>query len=482
MSKLKLNDVCLVCADTYNYGGAVASLKRCMEQCEFERVIFFTNIPLDLEGIEVVQIEELNGKDGYSEFMLKELHEYIAWDYVLVVQHDSWILDADQFDERLYDVDYCGALWLESDGLANGNGGFSWRSRKLIEAVANDELINATTPEDVALCRVYRRYLEKNYVLIWADDELCEKFSFELRCPTQPTFGFHNFFHKPYQKTVVVKRTAALGDCVMVEPVLRYFHDKGYRVVLDTLPQFHLLFINHYFKVHRKDQVDGRLLSTAKVVNLDMSYESKPTQLHLKSYFEYAGVSEEEYLPYLKTPKLSVGFPLTKETKLFEKYAVIHIDNRPQGGRNIYDVDWDKTVTHLQSKGYAVIQLGRDNTALIPNAVRMNCTNENFLCYAAGGADLFVGIDSGISNIAAAFNVPSIIMFGSVDPNVIHPEKTNKIFIHNHDKKVCDNKFCWGSVIGTEGVKCYINESKPPCAIFDTDKILNAINTIHDKN
>ncbi len=493
----KLSDVTLIAADTYNYGGAVASLKKCMAQCEFDRVIFFTNIPLKIDGVEVIQIEELSGKDGYSHFMLKEAYKYIASDFVLVVQHDAWILDAEQFNEELYNVDYCGALWLENDGLANGNGGFSWRSRMLMEAVGKDDFINATAPEDVALCRVYRRYLEKNYNLIWADDELCEQFSFELRTPCRPTFGFHNYFHKPYQKTVVVRRIGAMGDVVMVEPVLRYFHDNGYRVVLDTLPQFHLLFLNHYFKVHRIQEVDQRLLQTAKMVNLEMAYESQPTKLHLKSYFEYAGISEEDYIPYLKTPKLSVGFPITKETKLFEKYAVLHVDTRPQGGRNIYGVNWEFVVIELQKKGYTVIQLGKDDTAVIPNATRLNCTNENFLCYATGGADLFIGIDSGISHIAAAFGVPCVIMFGSVDPNVIHPEKTNKVFIHNHKQKytlsmgmrseeiemggVCDKPFCWGSTIGCEGVKCYIDESKPPCAIFETDKVISSINNLINK-
>ena len=465
-------------ADTYNFGGAVASLKKCMEQCEFDRVIFFTNIPLKIDGIEVIQIEELSGKDGYSHFMLKEAYKYISSEFVLVVQHDAWILSSDEFNEELYNVDYAGGLWLEKDGLANGNGGFSWRSYKLMEAVGKDDFINATAPEDVSLCRVYRRYLEKNYGLIWASDEICEQFSFELRTPNKPTFGFHNFFHKPYQPTVLISRKNAMGDVVMVEPVMRYFHDKGYRVVLDTLPQFHLLFINHDFKVHRVGEVDQRLLDTAKIVNLNMAYESNPKQLHLKSYFEYAGISEEEYTPYLKSPKLSVGFPLTKETKLFKKYCVLHVDNRPQASRNVYGVDWEVVVKYLIELGYTPIQLGKDDTAEIPNAIKLNCTNENFLCYVVGGADLMVGIDSGIANIAAGFNVPCVILFGSVDPMVIHPEWHNKIAIHNHDNKVCDKPFCWSDTIGCEGTPCYIDNQKPPCTQFTTSQVISSINKL----
>jgi hypothetical protein len=474
----RINNCTLICADTYNYGGAVASLKKCMAQCEFDRVVFFTNIPLKLDGIDVIQIEDLKGKDGYSHFMLKEMHKYISTDFVLTVQHDSWILDGNLFDERLYDVDWAGALWLENDGLANGNGGFSWRSRFLMEAVAKDSLINATSPEDVCVCRVYRRYLEKNYNLVWASDEVCEQFSFELRTPAQPTFGFHSFFHKPYQKTVVIKRAAALGDVVQVEPVLKYFHDKGYRVVLDTLPQFQLLFLNHYFKVHTLNEVDQRLLETAKFVNLDMSYESNPKQLHLKTYFEYAGVPEEEYSDYIKSPQLNLGFALNKDNKLFKKYAVIHTDNRSQGGRRIHGVNWEEVVEFLIANEYTPIQVGRDDTATIKNAIQINCTNENFLCYVVGGADLMLGVDSGISHIASGFKVPSVICFGSVDPEVIHPDLSDKVIIHNHDKKPCESKYCWGSVIGTEGAKCYLAEQLPPCSIFTSEQIINGIKQI----
>lgn len=455
-----------------------------MEQCEFDRVIFFTNIPIKLDGIEIIQIDELEGKDGYSHFMLKEAYKYIHSKYVLVSQHDSWILDKDQFDERLYDIDYCGALWLETDGLANGNGGFSWRSKRLMEIVGQDDFINATSPEDVALCRVYRRYLEKNYDLIWASDEICEQFSFELACPTRPTFGFHNFFHKPYQPTVLIKRSGALGDVVHTEKIMQYFHDNGYRVVLDTLSHFHLLFINHYFKVHKSNEVDKRLLQTAKFVNLEMSYESIPKQLHLKSYFEYAGVEEKDYLPYLKNPKLQVGFALDKSTKIFKKYCCIHIDIRDiKQGRNIYGVDWSKMAEYLNSLGYIVVQLGRGEHEIIKGAIELNCTNENFLCYVVGGSDLFVGIDSGIAAIAVAFNVPSVIGFGSVNPEYIHADLSNIEVVTNHNKEkpFCPKPSCWHESVTTQGQECVVDKNDPPCCHFKTEQFINAIKKVHGK-
>lgn len=481
---VKINNCSLIAADTYNYGAAVSSIKKSMAQCEFDRVIFFTDIPIKLDGIEVIQIKSLKGKDGYSEFMLKEAYKYITTDFVLITQHDSWVLDVEQFDERLYDVDYAGALWLENDGLANGNGGFSWRSKRLMECVGKDDFVNATSPEDVALCRVYRRYLEKNYNLIWASDEICEQFSFELKTPCNPTFGFHNFFHNPYQKTVVIRRMAAMGDVIQVQPLMQYFHDKGYRIVLDTLPQFYLLFLVHPFKINKLSEIDGRLLADAKYVNLDLSYESIPKQLHIKTYFEYAGVPESEYIYYLKTPLLQVGFSLNKGTKIFDKYVVIHIDNREQPGRNIYGVDWEIIAESLHRLGYKVIQVGRDDSALIKNAIRINCTNENFLCYVVGGADMMIGVDSGISHIATSFKVPSIIFFGSVNPEYIHPDLSNITVITNHniDNNICPLPYCWHETVTISGQECVVNKKVPPCTQFKTSELLKQIKKLHENS
>jgi ADP-heptose:LPS heptosyltransferase len=471
---IELPRVTLMVADTYYYGGAVASLKKCMLHCKFARVIFFTNIPIKVEGVEVIQIDELDGKDGYSHFMLKEAYKYIHTEFCLVVQHDSWVLDATQFDERLYDVDYCGALWLENDGLSNGNGGFSWRSNHLMTVVGQDEMINATSPEDVALCRTYRRYLEKTYNLIWASDEVCEQFSFELRTPCIPTFGFHGQFNLSYQPVIVITRKAACGDVVALQPVLEYYHNKGYRVVLNTLPQFYNLFIQHYFLVYNLDNIDGRLLKGAKQINLDMAYEGFPEKNHLQAYYDICGITDGE----LKKPKLTLSFnPALPENKLFKKYAVFHIDQRAQPGRNLQgNIEWWRISSTLMEKGYTIVQIGKGEHVNIPYAVQMNTATEPFLMWVLGGADLFVGIDSGPANIAVSMGVKSAIFFGAVDAKKIYPDLTDVEVIEYEN--CCPLPKCWHSVISVEGVPCMVDKLKPTCVQFTTEMVFNAINKL----
>jgi ADP-heptose:LPS heptosyltransferase len=472
----RIKDCTLIAIDTLNPGAAIASLRKSMAQCEFDEVILYTNVDIKLDGIRVAVINDIKSKDEYSEFILKQAWLAINTNYVLVSQHDSWVLNGDCFDERLYQYDYAGALWIEDDGLANGNGGLSWRSLRLMKIVAADDHINATAPEDVAICRVYRRYLEKNYDLKWAPDEICEQFSFELRAPIGRTFAFHGWFHEPYRPMVVIRRRDAMGDVVQVETVMHHFHKKGYRVVLDTLPQFESLFYNHYFPVLFPRQIDPRVLATAKVYNLEMSYESNPKRLHLKSYYEFCEVPESEQV--IRNPRLNVV--VDKSTTLFpKKYVVLHIDQRAQPGRNVYGVEWYTVVEYLKSKGYLVIQIGKGES-VDTGAIKMNTLAEPMMVYLLAGCEAMVCVDSGPANVAVALGRKLIVFHGNVNPDYIWPDQTNIRVITNHkpDSNLCSLKYCWHETIGVDGQECIDNKASPPCTKFKTEQVIDAINEL----
>lgn len=469
-----LDRITLIIVDTHRYGRALHSLKMSLAQINPARTIFFTDIELDCgPEIEVIKIDPIRSKQDYSYWMIKELYKHIHTEFVLVTQWDGWVLDGTQWSDEFYEYDYIGAPWIFEHNRNIGNGGFSLRSRNLCYVLATDPLIQITHPEDQSIGILYRRYLEETHCSKFPSEELADTFAFELKCPVTPTFGFHGWFHKPYQKTVIIKRTAAMGDVVQTEAVLYYFFKKGYRVVLDTLPQFYNLFIQHQFKVHRPEEVDGRVLAEAKKYDLDFSYESKPAQLHLKTYFEFCEVPEKEML--LQNPILHLNIPKDESTKLFKKYAVIHYPDRKQQSRNIQGtIDWPEVVKHLKSKGYDSIQLSGGEP--IEGALRMQTPGEPFLMWVLREADLMIAIDSGPSNIAVAFEVPSIIFFGSVNPAYIYADLSN-IEVIQH-KNVCRSPMCWSASVGCEGTPCIENEEKPPCVQFTTDQVLTAINNI----
>lgn len=471
---ISLPEVTVICVDCYMQGAAISAIKKTLKQIKAARTVFISNIDIKIEGVETIIIDPITSKRQYSIFLIKELYKYFDTPYVLVIQHDGYVLNGEAWNPDFLNYDIIGAPWLYTDERNLPNGGFSLRSKRLQEILGADEFIQVCDPEDEVIGRLYRGYLEQKYDIKFPSEELADTFSFELRSPICKTFGFHGKFHEPYKKMVVIRRMAALGDCIQVEPVLEYFHNKGYRVVLETLPQFEVLFQRHYFPVLFPHQIDPRVLATAIKFNLDFSYESDPTKLHLQTYFEFCGITDYK----LRNPKLSLGFEINENTKLFKKLAILHIDNRTQPHRNIYGVDWSYIATHLNLKGYTVIQLGKDKTAEIEGVTKMETVNENLLAYVCASADLFVGIDSGISNICSGFNVPSVIAFGSVNPAYIHPDMTNKICIHNHDKSICSTPFCWSDVIGCEGQPCIVDEKAPPCTKFQTSQFIDAINQL----
>jgi hypothetical protein len=461
-----LKDVTVVCIDTYNVGEAIIALRKTLQEVQPDKALFFTNTDVEVDGVETIVVNEINSVDDYSRFVIKELYKYITTEFVLIIQHDGYVLNGKLFDESLYRYDYCGALWSERDGLNNGNGGFSWRSFRLLETIGIDDTIEILTPEDVSICRIYRRYLEEKYAFFWAPDEVAERFSFELIKPKNNTFGFHGFHHKPYRPVVVIQRMGAMGDVIGVEPVLAHYHNAGYEVVLRTTPVFYELFYRHHFPVVFYENFDTSI--PHKYFNLDMSYESFPKELHLSSYFYFAGVKNAK----LKAP--SLYYPDVKNNKLFKKYIVIHNDTREQPYRNIRNFNFKELVHWLKSKGYLVIQVGTTQETIY-GAFQISTKSLDFLKYVVGGADYFIGIDSGISHIAVAFGVTSFIFSGSVDLNLIHPDMSN---IHWINKKSCDTPLCWHDVVGCEGKKCVVSENEPPCSDFSYVDIFNIINKI----
>lgn len=471
---MKKLDNCTLCIiDCKNYGQAIQAIRKSQNQIEFTRTIFLTDIEAHNPNFpfEIIKIDKITSKAEYSRFVIKELYKHITTDYVLLIQHDGYILDGNQWDEKFLGSDYIGASWLESDGYNVGNGGFSLRSKRLQNILATDDFIQSVhSAEDVVICRVYRTYLEEKYGIKFAPEELADKFSFELREPCQKTFGFHGNFHKPYSPTIVIKRTGALGDVVALEPILHYYHKKGYKVAIDIPINLAMVYSEHYFKVYHISQLtDGRIPYT--VVDLDGAYEEKPKQLHLKSYYEKAGITDGE----IRNPKLNMA--VDDSTRMFKRYAVLHIDERDQPHRNIYGVDWEKVVEYLGQYGITVIQAGMSAHEEVIGAIQMRTVTMQMLMYLVGGACMFIGIDSSISNIAVALNIPSIIFMGSVNPEYIYPDLSNTLIVSNHSKEkpICSQVMCWHNSITTTGQDCVEDIDSPPCTRYSTEQTINKI-------
>jgi Protein of unknown function (DUF5672)/SEC-C motif len=193
---LSLPSVTLVCIDCANHDLALAALEQCMQKCAFARVLFITDRDYAIDGIECVRIPTIDSRDAYSRFVIKDLHAFIETDFALLVQWDGFVVNAAAWSDDFLEYDYIGAKWIfHDDGHNVGNGGFSLRSKRLLEALRDPHVVPGDENEDDAICRTYRAYLEQTHGVCFAPEAVADRFAFEASYWTSPPFGFHGLFN-----------------------------------------------------------------------------------------------------------------------------------------------------------------------------------------------------------------------------------------------------------------------------------------------
>lgn len=460
-----LPSVTLVAVSGNKYGETLNALYKSKRECDFARVLYITDTDLKADGIDVVKVAPIKSWQRYNEFIVKELYKHITTDYIILIQHDGFVINGGCFDESFYNFDYIGARWLYEDGRSVGNGGCSWRSKRMLEITAKDETIEICTPEDESLCRLYRTHLETVHGIKYADERTADKFSYELHEPTQKTMCFHGYHWPQFKEHVVIKRSYAMGDVILCEPLIDYYSKKGYQVVLDIPSNLMSLFMQSPYSLKHISQLKGEI-TPIKYIDLDGAYEKKPKQLVLKSYYEAAGIEDGE----IRNPRLY--FPIDERNKLFKKYAVVHIDETGMPHRNIRGVHWKGIVQYLNARGYEVFQIGKGKHE--DCGIFFNAGNEPMMMYLLAGADLFIGIDSGPSHIAVALGVPSVIMFGSVNAAYRHANMEKIRVVQNK----CKYHHCYHEVVSEVGQDCQIDKELPPCTDFSATQIMEQINEL----
>jgi hypothetical protein len=169
-------------------------MERCLRVARFKEARLLGARPSTLPaGIEHAPLHGIASVADYSRFMIKELGAHFSGTHALVVQWDGFITDATCWDSRFLEYDYLGAPWPDQEP-AVGNGGFSLRSRRLVDALAVMDTPEVH-PEDHRICQLYRSQLEREFGIRFAPVDLAARFSWETGEPPGPSFGFHAFFN-----------------------------------------------------------------------------------------------------------------------------------------------------------------------------------------------------------------------------------------------------------------------------------------------
>jgi hypothetical protein len=193
------NRITFVAIDTNLHTLTKAAIDISVQNFEPDEVLIFTNEPERWGGYKTVLIEKFNSMKDYERVVLLMLPEYLNTDYSLIIHYDGFILNSNKFSSIYYDYDYIGAVWPNFNHFKVGNGGFNWRSRKLIDMVPQYyEKLQPTENEDVFICRTIRILLEDRHNISFASEDLASHFSFESIPSKWLTFGFHGVMHLPF--------------------------------------------------------------------------------------------------------------------------------------------------------------------------------------------------------------------------------------------------------------------------------------------
>lgn len=197
-----------------------------------------------------------------------------------------------------------------------------------------------------------------------------------------------------------IKRIAAIGDILMVTPLVQALRQKYGAVSLQVAPSLH-------DKMH--GLLDGGALevtreSVGHVVDLDGAYETRPHLHPVEAYCEVAGVDPAD---------TTQGFCNTQYDLRDGKFDVVLHATVSWPNRTLPREFWADLVQTLKADGLTVACVAHSVAEIVPNCDAVFLGKS--LPYVAGlieyGAGVFICGDSGPLHIAACTTTPVIGLF-----------------------------------------------------------------------
>ena len=206
-----------------------------MKNIDFGSVKFISHerpkkIPDGIEYEKFVGYDNISYKE-FSYYCIYKLIEHVDTEYMLMIHPDGFVINPESWTDEFLEWDYLGAPWPVVDNafidpFGNhqrvGNGGFTLRSRRLLEVPSKEEIpfeVNQGTfykhmnagayNEDGNIC-VHNKHLFEKHGMRFAPVELAAKFSHETPVPetanVEKPFGFHRYLPGTYPQRFNFKR------------------------------------------------------------------------------------------------------------------------------------------------------------------------------------------------------------------------------------------------------------------------------------
>jgi len=188
----------VIIIDTENYVLANNALVNTINKINPSHVLTYTDNTEIWNNYDKKIIKKINSIEDYNQIILSKIANDIVLNHYLIIQYDGFAINENNFNQIFFEYDYIGAPWPQFSENNVGNGGFSLRSKKLIEAAANIASKRAhNEAEDIFLCRTAHRLLNDTYKINYASEQIAKSFSFESPFSKRNTFGFHGLLNLP---------------------------------------------------------------------------------------------------------------------------------------------------------------------------------------------------------------------------------------------------------------------------------------------
>jgi len=174
--------IALVTVETMHHELAARALANTAKCLDFDEILIFSDKNF-MPNSRWVPVEHFSSVRSYCDFMLKGMVEHVQTDHILFVQWDAQAHDSGAWSPEFLEYDYIGAPWpWANPNMDVGNGGFSLRSRRLLEALKNPNICTtaATPNEDQVIGDTFRPLLETLHGIKYAPTDVAARFSYEL--------------------------------------------------------------------------------------------------------------------------------------------------------------------------------------------------------------------------------------------------------------------------------------------------------------
>ena len=213
----------------------------------------------DITSPYLVKIDSIVSSSQYSRFVLHELHKYVNTHHVLISQWDGFIINFDKWSDSFLDYDYIGApWWWKSDSVYGGNGGFSLRSKRLLDKTKDLEY-DESIPEDEFICVKNLNNLIQQGIK-FAVKDVSRSFSVENEL-CDSSFGFHSYSTQNIgiAKSLYTQKfyhSGDLGDIIYSLPFIKSLG--GGVLILSS--DYHNMEIRSPMTLHKAEMINSLLM------------------------------------------------------------------------------------------------------------------------------------------------------------------------------------------------------------------------------